>query len=157
VRFCAPTSWRIFLPAAGLAAAVLVTIAGCASRPSFQDPFARPQIDWKPDVTLSSEDAERILGNQARVDRVSAYFEYPDAGAARSFLEATLTPNHILPGNSIRLQGGEELHYLAGGDVVRMVMILQGDRLLRLKVNQVTTHYSLVELKKVAEELARRL
>ena len=55
------------------------------------------------------------------------------------------------------MEGGAELHYFTGGEVVRMVMILKETHLIRLKVNPVTSHYSLVEFRKVAAELAKRL
>jgi hypothetical protein len=50
-----------------------------------------------------------------------------------------------------------ELNCLTGGDVIRMVMILRENRLIRLKVNPVTSQYSLVEFRRVAAELARQL
>ena len=46
---------------------------------------------------------------------------------------------------------------MAGGEVVRMVMVLKRNRLIRLKVNQVTSRYRLAELEQVAGELANRL
>ena len=55
------------------------------------------------------------------------------------------------------IEGGAELHYFTGTDVVRMVMVLRENPLLRLKVNPVTSLYSLAEFKGVAAELARRL
>lgn len=170
-----------------LAAAVLVAAAGCASTQAFQDPVNRVQIDWEPPVVLGVAEAERILGNDSRVESAAAYLaegtrtyqsafrddrldpstgktgilyymyeEYPDAEAARSYLYSTLKANRIRPEDGDH-RGPVELHYLAGGEVVRMVMILHEGRLLRLKVNQVTSRYSLVEFKKVAEELASRL
>jgi hypothetical protein len=170
-----------------LVLAVLVASAGCASKQAFQDPFTRTQIDWNPAVTLGVAEAERILGNNSRVEKVTTYVaegtkayqsafrddwlypstgkmgilyymyeEYQNAEAARSFLYSTLKANHIRPEEDDR-KGAMELYYMAGGEVVRMVMILHEDRLLRLKVNQVTSHYSLVEFKKVAEELASQL
>jgi len=55
------------------------------------------------------------------------------------------------------MEGGAELHYFTGGNVIRMFMVLKGNRLIGLKVNPVTSHYSLVELRKVAAELAKQL
>jgi len=168
--------------------AVLVSAGGCLSQPPFQDPFTRPQIDWKPRLVLDVEEAERILGNKCRLEKVTAYLdegtrayqssfrddwldpatgktgilgymyeEYQSAEAARSFLDSTLKANRLRPEDAIRMEGGAELHYFTGGDVTRMVMILKENRLIRLKVNPVTSHYSLVELRKVAAELAKRL
>ena len=85
------------------------------------------------------------------------YEEYQSADAAKSFLDSTLKANRLRPEDAIRIEGGAELHYFTGGKVVRMVMILKEDRLIRLKVNQVTSHYSLVEFRKVAAELAKQL
>ncbi|MFL5261962.1 MAG: hypothetical protein ACJ79R_21540 [Anaeromyxobacteraceae bacterium] len=85
------------------------------------------------------------------------YEDYPSADAARSFLVSTLKANHIEPGDGIRVRGGAELHYLRGGEVIRMVMILKENHLIRLKVNQLTSRYSLAEFKNVAEALANRL
>jgi hypothetical protein len=85
------------------------------------------------------------------------YEEYQSAEAARSFLDSTLKANRLSPEDAIRMEGGAELHYLAGGKVIRMVMILKQDRLIRLKVNPMTSHYSLVEFRKVTAELAKRL
>lgn len=85
------------------------------------------------------------------------YEEYLDADAAKTFLAATLNANRINPANGIRTASGAELHYMAGGEVVRMVMVLKGNRLIRLKVNQVTSRYRLAELEQVAGELANRL
>jgi hypothetical protein len=175
--------WRL-----SLALAVLVSAGGCLSQPPFQDPFTRPQIDWKPGLVLDVGEAERILGNAGHLEKVTAYLdvgtrayqasfrddrldpatgkagilgymyeEYPSTEAARSFLDSTLKANRLRPEDAIRLEGGAELDYFTGGDVIRMVMILKDSRLIRLKVNPVTSHYSLVELRKVAAELARRL
>ena len=85
------------------------------------------------------------------------YEEYQSAEAARSFMDSTLKANRLNPGDAIRMEGGAELHYFTGGDVVRMVMILKERRMIRLKVNPVTSHYSLAELRKVAAELAKQL
>ena len=85
------------------------------------------------------------------------YEEYQSADAARSFLDSTLKANRLSPEDAIRMEGGAELHYFTGGDVIRMVMILKENRLIRLKVNPVTSHYSLVEFRKVAVELAKQL
>ena len=85
------------------------------------------------------------------------YEEYRSADAARSFLDSTLKANHINPGDGIRMEGGAQVHYLAGGNVIRMVMILKENHLIRLKVNPVTSHYSLVEFRKLAAELAKQL
>jgi hypothetical protein len=42
-------------------------------------------------------------------------------------------------------------------DVIRMAMILKENRLIRLKVNPVTSRYNLVEFRMVAAELAKKL
>jgi hypothetical protein len=171
-----------------IALAVLVSAGGCLSQPPFQDPFTRPQIDWKPRLVLDVGEAERILGNKSRLEKVTAYLnegtrsyqssfhddrldpatgktgilgymyeEYQSAEAARSFLDSTLKANRLSPEDAIRMEGGAELHYFTGGDVIRMVMILKENRLIRLKVNPVTSHYSLGEFRKVAAELAKQL
>ena len=171
-----------------VALAVFVSAGGCLSQPVFQDPFTRPQIDWKPGLVLDIEEAERILGNKSHLQKVTAYLdvgtrtyqssfrddrldpatgktgilgymyeEYRSAEAARSFLDSTLKANRLSPKDAIRMEGGAELHYFTGGDVIRMVMILKESRLIRLKVNPVTSHYSLVEFRKVAAELAKQL
>ena len=175
--------WSVFI-----ALAVFVSVGGCLSQPAFQDPFTRPQIDWKPSLVLDVGEAERILGNRSRLEKVTAYLdegtrayqssfrddrldpatgktgglgymyeEYQSAEAARSFLDATLKANRLSPKDGTRMIGGAELHYFTGGDVIRMVMILKESRLIRLKVNPVTSHYSLVEFRKVAAELAKQL
>ena len=175
--------WSFFV-----ALAVLVSAGGCLSRPPFQDPFTRPQIDWKPRLVLDVGKADRILGNKSRLEKVTAYLdegtrayqssfrddwhdpatgktgslgymyeEYQSAEAARSFLDSTLKANRLSPEDAIRIQGGAELHYFTGGDVIRMVMILKENRLIRLKVNPVTSHYNLVEFRMVATELAKKL
>lgn len=171
-----------------VALAVLVSVGGCFSQPPFQDPFTRPQIDWKPRLVLDVGEAERILGNKCRLEKVTAYLdegtrayqssfrddrpdpatgktgilgymyeEYQSAEAARSFLYSTLKANHLSPEDAIRMQGGAELHYFAGGDVIRMVMIVKEHRLIRLKVNPVTSHYNIVEFRMVATALAKKL
>ncbi len=175
--------WNFFI-----ALAILVSAGGCLSQPPFQDPFTRPQIDWKPRLVLDVGEAERILGNKSHLEKVTAYLdegtrayqssfrddrldpatgktgilgymyeEYQSAEAARSFLDSTLKANRLSPEDAIRMEGGAELHYFTGGDVIRMVMILKEGRLIRLKVNPVTRHYSLVEFRKVAAELAMQL
>jgi len=172
---------------AAIAVAVVVSAGGCKSTP-FQDPFSLPQIDWKPSLILDIGQAERILGNQSRLEKVSAYLddgtrayqsafrddwldpqtgktgilyymyeEYRSADAARSSLVVTLKANHIDPAGGIRMEDGAEVHYLAGGRVIRMVMILKENHLVRVKVNQLTSRYSLDEFKKVAGELANQL
>jgi hypothetical protein len=172
-----------------IASAVLVSPAGCSAQSAFQDPFTRPQIEWKPSLVLDIGKAERILGSPCRLEKVTAYLEedgtrayqssfrddrldtathkagglgymyekYQSAEAARSFLYSTLKANRLDPKDGIRMSGGSELHYFTGGDVVRMVMILKEDRLIRLKVNPVTSRYNLVEFRKVAAELAKQL
>jgi hypothetical protein len=175
--------WSFFI-----ALAVLVSAGGCLSQPPFQDPFTRPQIDWKPRLVLDVGEAGRILGNKSHLEKVTAYLdegtkayqsafrddwldpetrktgilyymyeEYKSADAARSFLDSTLKANHIDPGDGIRMEGGAEVHYFTGGDAIRMVMILKENRLIRLKVNPVTSHYNLVEFRMVAAELAKKL
>jgi hypothetical protein len=171
-----------------IALAVLGLAGACVSQPPFKDPFSRPQIDWKPRLALNVGQAERILGNKNRLEKVTAYLdggnrtfqssfrdegpdavtgepgilgymyeEYQSADAARSFLYSTLKANRLSPEHAVRMEGGAELHYFTGGDVIRMVMILNENRLIRLKVNPVTSHYSLVEFRKVAAELAKQL
>jgi hypothetical protein len=71
-------------------------------------------------------------------------------------LDATLKANHIRPADGIRMDNGAELHYLSGGKVIRMVMILKSNHLIRIKVNQLTSHYSLNEFQKVAAEIANQ-
>lgn len=175
-------------PSFFIALAALVLAGGCLSQPPFNDPFTRPQIDWKPRLALDVGEAERILGNKSRLGKVTAYLdegtrafqssfrddrldpatgkmgilgymyeEYQSADAARSFLDSTLKANRLSTEDAIRMEGGAELHYFTGGDVIRMVMILKENRLIRLKVNPVTSHYSLVEFRKVAAELAKQL
>jgi hypothetical protein len=169
-------------------ALALVSAGGCKSQPEFHDPFTRPQINWRPSVTLNLGAAERILGSPSHLERDTAYLddgtrayqsafhddsadpvtgktgilyfmheEYETATAARFFLDSTLRANHVNPAEGVRTEGGAELHYLAGGRVVRMVMILKGNHLLRLKVNPLTSRYSLDEFQKVARELATQL
>ena len=171
-----------------IAAAIVLSAVGCESQPVFLDPYTRPQIDWKPSLVLDTGEAGRILGNQSRLEKVTAYLddgtrayqsafrddrldletgkvgilyymyeEYQSADVAKRFLDSTLKANHIDPGDGIRVNSGAELHYLTGGRVIRMAMILKGNCLIRLKVNQVTSHYSLDEFQKVAGELANRL
>lgn len=168
--------------------AVLVTAGCCLTPPPFQDPFTRPQIDWKPGLVLAVGEAERILGNKSRLEKVTAYLdegtrayqssfrddqpdpvtgktgilgymyeEYQSAEDARSFLDSTLKANRLSPEDAIRVEGGAELHYFTGGDVIHMVMILKENHLIRLKVNPVTSHYSLAEFRKVAAELEKQL
>jgi hypothetical protein len=175
--------WRLFI-----ALAVLVSAGSCLSQPPFQDPFTRPQIDWKPGLVLDVGQAERILGNEGRLEKVTAYLdegnrayqarfrddrpdhatgktgvvgykyeEYQSAEAARSYLDSTLNANHLNPKDGIRMEGGAELHYFTGGNVIRMFMMLRENRLIVIKVNPVTSHYSLAELRKVAAELAKQL
>jgi len=171
-----------------LALAVLVSGGGCLSQPPFQDPFTRPQIDWKPSLVLDVVQAERILGSECRPERVTAYMdegtkayqssfrddrpdtatgrigslgymyeEYQSAEVARLYLDSTLRANRLSPEVAIRMEGGAELNYFTGGDVIRMVMILRENRLIRLKVNPVTSNYNIVEFRKVAAELAKQL
>jgi hypothetical protein len=85
------------------------------------------------------------------------YEEYQSADGARIYLDSTLKANHVDPNNAIRTANGAELRYLTGGPVIRMVMILKENHLVRLKVNQLTSHYKLYEFQKVSEELARQL
>jgi hypothetical protein len=119
-------------------------------------------------VTAYLDEGTRAFQSSFRDDRLDPatgktgilgymYEEYQSAEAARSFLDSTLKANRLSPGDAVRVEGGAELHYLTGGDVIRMVMILKENRLIRLKVNPVTSHYSLVEFRKVAAELAKRL
>jgi hypothetical protein len=85
------------------------------------------------------------------------YEEYESGDAAASLLNSTLKANHISPAAGIRMHNGAELHYLSGGKVVRMVMILKSNHLIRIKVNQLTSRYSLNEFQKVATEIASQL
>jgi hypothetical protein len=167
--------------------AVLFLVAGCASPPHFEDPFARAQIAWRPALVLDAGDAGRILGATSHLDRVTSYLEggtrtfqatfvddtlapaagrtgalgymyeeYQTSEAARSYLDTTLKENRLSPSAAVRIDG-TELHYFTGGDIVRMVMILKGNHLVRLKVNPVPARYSLAEFRAVVGELARRL
>jgi len=167
---------------------LLLSAVGCASQSVFQDPFTRPQIDWRPGLVLSIGEAERILGSQGHLEKDTAYLdngtkayqsafyddspdpatgktgtlyfmyeEYQTADAASSFLESTLKANNIDPTEGVLKDGDARIYYLAGGKVVRMAMILKGNRLIRLKVNRVTSHYRVDEFQKVAGELAERL
>jgi hypothetical protein len=169
-------------------AAIGFLAAGCKQQPEFQDPFTRTQIDWRPSLVLGTGDAARILGNQSRLEKLTAYQgegakaylsafrddwrdpktgktgilyymyeEYLSAEAAKSYLAATLKANDINPADGIRSKSGAELHYLTGGEVVRMAMVLKGNRLIRLKVNQVTSRYRLDEFKDVVGEFANQL
>ncbi len=119
-------------------------------------------------VTSYLDDGTRAFQSSFRDDRLDPatgktgilgymYEEYQSAEAARSYLYSTLKANRLSPEDAIRMEGGAELHYFTGGDVIRMVMILKANRLIRLKVNPVTSRYSLVELRKVAAELATQL
>ena len=171
-----------------VAITVLVAAVGCLAKSAFQDPFTRPQIDWKPGLVLNAGEAGRILGSKSHLEKVTAYMvegtrayqssyrvdrpdpaigktgavgymyeEYQSAAAARAFLDSTLKANRLSPEDAIRMESGAELHYFNGGAVTRMVMILKEDRLIRVKVNPVPSHYSLVEFRKVAAELAGQL
>ena len=165
-----------------------VLIGACEQEPPFQDPFKRPQIDWRPALVFDTGKATRILGNPSRLEKTTAYSdagtrvyqaafrddwldpatgktgivyymyeEYPDAGAARAFLDSTVLANHLDPADGIRTAGGAELHYLTGGTVVRMALVLKGNRLVRLKVNQLTSRYRLDEFKTIVTSLADQL
>ena len=171
-----------------IASAILVLFGGCLSRPPFEDPYIRPQIDWKPALMLDAGQAERILGKKGRLEKVTAYLdgetrtyqasfrddqldpvtgragvlgykyeEYESAETARAFLDSTLKANRLDPKDGIRMEGGAELHYFTGGDATRMFMILKENRLIGIKVNPLTSRYSLVELRMVATELAKKL
>jgi hypothetical protein len=119
-------------------------------------------------VTAYLDDGVKAYQSSFRDDRLDPvtgkagilgymYEEFQSAEAARSFMDSTLKANRLSPDDAIRVEGGAELNYFSGGDVTRMVMILKGNRLIRLKVNPVTSHYSLVELRRVAAEFATRL
>ena len=175
--------WHFFM-----ALAVVVSAGSGWSQPPFQDPFTRPQIDWKPRFVLDVGQAERILGNKGRLEKVTAYLnegtrayhaffrddrldpatgktgalgyryeEYQTAEAARIYLDSTLKANRLSPKDGIRMEGGAELHYFTGGNVIRMFMMLRENRLIVIKVNPVTSHYNLVEFRMVATELAKKL
>jgi hypothetical protein len=175
--------WRLVFVTAAVIAAV-----SCTSQPIIQDPFALPQIDWKPGIALDAAEAERILGNPSRLEKTTAYVdhgtkiyqsafrddwkdpgtgktgilyymyeEYESADAAKLFLDSTLKENHIDPNDGIRLRNGAEIHYLTGGEVTRMAMLLKENHLVRVKVNQVTSRYSLGEFRIVVSEIAGQL
>ena len=55
------------------------------------------------------------------------------------------------------MESGAELHYFTGGNLVRMFMMRRENHLIVVKVNPVTSRYSLAELRKVAAELAKRI
>jgi hypothetical protein len=168
-------------------ALVALSVGGCKQQ-AFQDPFTRAQFNWRPSLALGTGEAARILGNQSRLEKITAYQdegakvyqsafrddwhdpntgktgvlyymyeEYLSADAAKSFLAATLKANSINPLDVVRTPSGAEVHYLAAGEVVRMAMVLKGNRMIRLKVNQVTSRYSLGEFKNVVGELANQL
>ena len=113
------------------------------------------------DGTLAYQSAFRNEGPDPATGKTGVlgymFEEYRSAEAARSYLHSTLRANRLRPEDAILIEGGAELHYFTGTDVVRMVMVLKENRLLRLKVNPVTSLYSLAEFKSVAAELARRL
>ena len=163
-------------------------VAACQKQSGFQDPFTRPQIDWKPGLQLNVDEATRILGNPSRLEKTTAYLndsittyqtafrddwidpatgktgvlyymyeEWPSVAAAKSYLDNTLIENRVSPGNGTIMTGGAELHYLIGDPVVRMAMVCKENRLIRVKVNQVTSRYSVGEFRKVVESLAERL
>jgi hypothetical protein len=169
-------------------AVLTIAAAGCKQEPEFRDPFARAQIDWRPSLVLATRDAARILGNESRLEKTTAYQddgtkvyqsafrddwrdpmtgktgilyymyeEYTSAKAAKTYLTETLKANRIDPRDGIPTQGGGELHYLTGGEVVRMAMVRKDNRLIRLKVNQLTSRYRLDEFKQVVGELAKQL
>jgi hypothetical protein len=171
-----------------VSASILALVNGCASQPSFPDPFTRPQIDWTPSLVLDIDEAQRILGGPGRLEKVTTYLdegtktyvsafkddaldprtgkagilyymyeEYESSDTVRSYLYSTLKENHVDPADGIRMEGGAELHYLTGSPVVRMAMILKGNRLIRLKVNVVTSHYGLAEFQEVATGMAEKL
>jgi hypothetical protein len=62
--------WAIFF-----AVAAAISVGGCQSQPAFQDPFTRPQINWSPSILLNVGQAERILGNHSRLEKVTAYLD----------------------------------------------------------------------------------
>jgi len=119
-------------------------------------------------TTAYAENGKRVFQSvffDVAVDPVTGkkgalYFmveEYPTSEAVLSYLNPMLRENHVNPDDGIPVEGGARLHYMAGGQVIRMVVIPKGNRLLRLKVNVVTSRYRLDEFRKVAEELAKRL
>ena len=75
-----------------VALAVFVLAGGCASQPVFQNPFTRPQIDWKPSLVLDIKDAERILGSKSHLEKVTAYLDEGTKAYQSSFGEDRLDP-----------------------------------------------------------------
>jgi hypothetical protein len=71
---------------------VLVLVGGCKSQPPFQAPFTRQQIDWKPSLVLDSAEAERILGNQSRLEKVTAYLDNGTKTYQSAFRDDWLDP-----------------------------------------------------------------
>jgi hypothetical protein len=130
--------------------AVLFLVAGCASAPHFEDPFARAQIDWRPALVLDAGDAGRILGARSRLERVTSYLEDGTRTFQATFVDDALAPvagrrgalgymyeeyqtseaarsylDTTLKENRLSPLAavridGTELHYFTGGDVVRM-------------------------------------
>ena len=79
--------WSFFV-----ALAVLVSTGGCSSQPVFQDPYTRPQIDWKPSLVLDIEEAERILGNKSHLQKVTAYLDVGTRTYQSSFRDDRFDP-----------------------------------------------------------------
>ena len=105
--------------------------------------------------TFVRESADPKTGKVGAVDYMIE--EYLTADAAKAYLDTTLQENHIDPADGLLSDSGAEVHYMSGGPIVRMSMILKKNHLLRLKVNPVPGSYSLEEFRKVTEELASRL
>jgi hypothetical protein len=71
---------------------VVVSAGGCLARPAFQDPFTRPQIDWKPSLVLDVREAQRILGSQGHVEKVTAYLKDGTKAYQSAFRDDSLDP-----------------------------------------------------------------
>jgi hypothetical protein len=54
-------------------AVLAIAGAGCKQQPEFRDPFTRAQIDWRPSLVLGTKDAARILGNESRLEKITAH------------------------------------------------------------------------------------
>lgn len=72
--------------------AVLVSTGSCSSQPPFQDPFTRPQIDWRPGLVLDVAEAERVLGNKSGMEKVTAYLDEGTRAYQASFRENSFDP-----------------------------------------------------------------
>jgi hypothetical protein len=57
----------------------IVLLSGCS-------PMARPTIDWEPNLTLSLQEAEQMLGEPGHLENASAYLE----GTTKTYLSSYL-------------------------------------------------------------------